>query len=342
MATEAVEKALDHTSLKPRPALTLVGSPRVLPLDNYECFIGVSTNVAALKQFISVHASAHTPTLIISERGLRQEQVARVLHGASENSAQPFFAVNAHSLDSDALHNLLFGARGMIGTCGHGTIYINELTRLPALLQQRFAAHIEEQRWRANSGRHHGPRLIFATEWNPTEIRAENRIAYGLVELLRPSGFTVKPLRERSEDIPYLARHLAGKISKRLNKGPHEITPGALKMLSDYPWEGNIDELEAALESAITATLPQQIDETLLPSRIRYAALKSIPSSGIDLPQMVDDFERGLIETALRQTSNNQTKAAALLGLRVQTLNMKLKRIKEKDEEVGEEEVVEL
>ncbi len=224
----------------------------------------------------------------------------------------------------------------MIGTCGHGTIYINELTRLPALLQQRFAAHIEEQRWRANSGRHHGPRLIFATEWNPSEIKAENRIAYGLVELLRPAGFTIKPLRERSEDIPYLARHLAGRISKRLNKGPHEISAGALKMLSDYPWEGNIDELEAALESAITATQPQLIDETLLPSRVRYAALKSIPTSGIDLPQMVDDFERGLIETALKQTCNNQTKAAALLGLRVQTLNMKLKRIKEQAEEEEE------
>jgi len=339
MATEAVEKALDRPSLKPRPALTLVGAPRVLPLDNYECFIGVSTNVAALKQFISVQATAHTPTLIISERGLRQEQVARVLHNASENSSQPFFAVNAHSLDSEALHNLLFGPRGMIETCGHGTIYVNELTHLPALLQQRFAAHIEEQRWRANSGRRHGPRLIFATEWNPTEIRAENRIAYGLVELLRPSGFTIKPLRERSEDIPYLARHLAGKIAKRLSKGPHEITPSALKMLSDYSWEGNIDELDAALESAITATQPQLIDETLLPSRVRYAALKAIPSSGIDLPQMVDDFERGLIETALRQTNNNQTKAAALLGLRVQTLNMKLKRIKEKDEEAEEAEV---
>jgi len=333
MATEAVEKVLDRPSLKPRPALTLVGSPRVLPLHNYDCFIGVSTNVAALKQFISVQASAHTPTLIISERGMRQEQVARVFHNASEHSAQPFFAINAHSLDSEALHSLLFGPRGMIETCGRGTIYVNELTRLPALLQQRFAAHIEEQRWRANSGRHNGPRLIFATEWNPSEIRAENRIAYGLVELLRPSGFTIKPLRERSEDIPYLARHLVGRIVKRLSKGPHEITPGALKMLSDYPWEGNIDELEAALESAITATQPQQIDETLLPSRVRYAALKSIPSSGIDLPQLVDNFERSLIETALRQTHNNQTKAAAILGLRVQTLNMKLKRIKEKDEE---------
>ncbi len=333
MATEAVEQAVESPSLKPRPALTLVGAPHVLPLDNYECFIGVSTNVAALKQFISVQATAKTPTLIIGERGLRQEQVARVLHNASEHSSQPFFAVNAHSLDSDALHSLLFGPRGMIETCDRGTIYVNELTRLPALLQQRFAAHIEEQRWRGHSGRHNGPRLIFATEWNPSEIKAENRIAYGLVELLRPSGFMIKPLRERSEDIPYLARHLVVKISRRLNKGPHEISPGALKMITDYPWEGNIDELEAALESSIVSTQPQQIDESLLPSRIRYAALKSIPSSGIDLPQLVDDFERGLIETALRQTNNNQTKAAVLLGLRVQTLNMKLKRFKEEAEE---------
>src|SRR5215510_14832015 len=107
MATEAVEKALDRPSLKPRPALTLVGSPRVLSLDQYECFIGVSTNVAALKQFISVQAVQRQPTLLIGERGLRQEQVARVLHQAGQNWAQPFFAVNAHSLDSDALHSLL-------------------------------------------------------------------------------------------------------------------------------------------------------------------------------------------------------------------------------------------
>lgn len=342
MITEALEKTNGSLSLKPRPALTLVGTPRVLPLDQYDCFIGVSTNVAGLKQFISVQAAQHQPTLLISERGLRQEQVARVLHQASENWAQPFFAVNAHSLDSEALHSLLFGHRGMIETCGSGTIYVNELTRLPALLQQRFAAYIEEQRWRGYTGRGNGvykvgPRLIFATEWNPSEMRAENRIAYGLVDLLKQTSFTIKPLRERSEDIPYLAHHLLNRVNKRLNKGPHEITVGALKMLSDYSWEGNIDELEAALESAVNSTKPMQIDESLLPTRVRYAALKAIPTTGIDLPQMVDDFERNLIETALRQTSNNQTKASALLGLRVQTLNMKLKRFKEKDGLLDEE-----
>lgn len=337
MASEALDQSESRPSLQPRQALTLVGAPRVLTLDQYECFIGVSTNVAALKQFISVQATQHQPTLLIGERGLRQEKIARVLHQASIHWARPFFAVNAHSLDSDALHSLLFGPRGMIESCEQGTIYINELTRLPALLQQRFAAQIEEQRWRAHSGkqgRNGGPRLIFATEWNPGEMRADNRIAYGLVELLRPTSFTIKPLRERSEDIPYLARHLIEKVVRRLNKGPHEMTTGAMKMLADYPWEGNIDELEAALESAVMNTPPQQIDDSLLPARIRYAALKAIPPSGIDLPQMVDDFEHDLIQTALRQTNGNQTKASAMLGLRVQTLNMKLKRFTEQGKEI--------
>lgn len=335
MAT-ALESAAARPALQPRPALSLVGAPRMLSLDQYECFIGVSTNVAALKQFISVQVVQRQPTLLIGERGLRQEQIARVLHQAGQHWAQPFLSVNAHSLDSEALHSLLFGPRGMIETCQHGTIYVNELTRLPALLQQRFAAHIEEQRWRGQAGKQEGPRLIFATECNPGEMTAENRIGYGLVELLRPTSFTIKPLRDRSEDVPYLARHLTEKVVRRLNRGPHDISMGAMKMLTDYAWEGNIDELEAALESAVTSMPPQQVDESLLPPRIRFAALKAIPSTGIDLPQMVDEFERNLIETALRQTHNNQTKAAALLGLRVQTLNMKLKRIKEKDEDAEE------
>lgn len=334
MASEALENTAGEKQLQPRPALTLVGGPRNMPLDQYECFIGVSTNVAALKEFISVQASQRQPTLLIGERGLRQEQVARLLHQASEYWAQPFFSVNAHSLDSDSLHSLLFGVRGMIESCEHGTIYVNELTRLPALVQQRFAAHIEEQRWKAHAGKQTGPRLIFGTEWNPADLRAENRIAHGLVELLRPMSFTIKPLRERSEDIAYLAAFLVDRISKRLKKGPHVIGSPAMKILSDYQWEGNIDELEAALEGAIASTPPQTIDESLLPSRIRYSTLKEIPTSGIDLPRMIDDFERNLIETALRQTNGNQTRASAMLGLRVQTLNMKLKRFAEQGREI--------
>ncbi len=222
----------------------------------------------------------------------------------------------------------------MIENCQRGTIFINELTSLPPLLQQRFAAHLEEQRWRARSGRLDNQRLIFSSTWNPREMRADNRIAYGLVELLKSTSFFIKPLRERSEDTPYLVNHLLEKIVKRLSKGPHEIAPSAMKTLMEYTWENNIDELEATLESAVACTPPHNIDETLLPPRVRYATLKAIPTTGVDLPQLVDHFERGLIETALRQTNGNQTRASQLLGLRVQTLNMKLKRFAEQNQEI--------
>ena len=100
-----------------------------------------------------------------------------------------------------------------------------------------------------------------------------------------------------------------------------------MKVLAGYEWEGNIDELEAVLESAIASTPPQQIEESLLPERLRYVTRAAIPPSGIDLPKLVDDYERALVEAAMRQTGGNQTRASRLLGLRVQTLNMKLKRL---------------
>jgi DNA-binding NtrC family response regulator len=306
--------------------LTLVNGHRVVSYENYECFIGVSPNVADLKKFIGVQASQTHPVLLIGERGLRQEQIARVLHQASAQWAQPFFAVNAHGLSGDALHNILFGPQGMIETVKQGTIYINELTSLPLLLQQRFAVYLEEQRWRERGGQSFRQRLVFASEWNPADRTAENRIAYGLVEMLRPFSFVLKPLRERSEDIPYLAKHLVSRIAQKLNKGAHEIGAEALHAMAEYNWEGNLDELESVLESAISCLPPQQITESALPSRVRYASLKSIPPDGVDLPQIVDDFERNLIATALQQSGGSQTKASKLLGLRVQTLNMKLKR----------------
>ena len=311
--------------LKPQLAET----ERVAPLPQFDCFIGVSAHLAEMKEFISVQAAALRPVLLIGERGLRQEQIARALHLASEHRGQPFFAINAKALDEDALHQLLFSPRGIIENMRRGAIYVNELTGLPPLMQQRFASYIEEQRWSARSGRRPAQRLIFATEYNPASRNAENRLAYGLIEQLRSSSFLLKPLRERSEDIPYLINHLASRIASRLGKEVREIANDAVRMFVEYVWERNIDELESVIESMlVNAPLPR-IDEHLLPDRIRYMSLRTIPPSGIDLPTVVDDYERSLIETAMRQTGGNQTKAGRLLGLRIQTLNMKLKRYAE-------------
>jgi DNA-binding NtrC family response regulator len=314
---------------QPRPQLSSAGPPDSVSWRRFECFIGVSVSIAELKEFISAQAELSQPVFLTGERGLRQEQIARALHQAGERREQPFLAVNARGLSDRALDHLLFGSGGAMEAVKRGAIYINELAGLPALTQQRLAVYAEEKRWRERSGHTAGPRLIFATTDDNAERAAENRLAFSLVEQFRSSSFRLKPLRERTEDIPYLARHLAAQIAIRLGKSPHEITPEAMDMLMVYEWKQNIDELEAALESAIANTPPPRIDEALLPDRVRRATLRAIPPDGVDLPRVVGDYERLIIETALRQTSGNQTKAAQLLGLRVQTLNMKLKRFAE-------------
>ena len=324
MNSESVGKT-PGAAVEPRPSISLL-KRRVISPENYDCMIGVSAHVASLREFIVVHAAEVQPALLIGERGMRQEQIARALHEAGSSWEQPFISVNAHSLAGDALHRFLFGPQGAIETMTRGTIYINELTGLPILLQQRFAAYLEEQRWQGRQGRYGSQRLIFATEFNPDDMSSGNRLAMGLVDLLKPASFRLKPLRERGEDIPYIASHLVERVAKRLEKGTCEITSEAIKLLMEYGWERNLEELEAVIESAIQALPARQIDTTLLPSRIRHARLRSIPVGGINLPDVVDEFERNLIDTALRQAGGSQTKASRLLGLRVQTLNMKLKR----------------
>ena len=232
MNSESVEKA-GRAAIEPRPSISLVPRRAISP-ENYDCMIGVSAHVVSLREFILVHATDMQPTLLIGERGMRQEQIARALHETGSSWDQPFVAVNAHSLAGDALHRFLFGPQGVIETMRRGTIYINELTGLPILLQQRFAAYLEEHRWQGRQGRYGAQRLIFATEFNPDDRTAENRLAYGLVDLLKPGSFRLKPLRERGEDIPYIAHHLVARVAKRLEKGGCEITSEAIKLLMEY------------------------------------------------------------------------------------------------------------
>lgn len=292
-----------------------------------DCFVGVSRHLGELKEFVSASAASRNPILLIAERGLRQEQVARALHEAGPAAGQPFVTINTYLLSEDYLYQLLFGSKNLFKAIEQGTIFINGLVTLPPIIQQKLAALLEEMKWRLNREAAKLPRLIISTEWNQAEIRAENRIGYSLVALLRPHGFAIKPLRERSEDIAPLAVHLLDRLVSRMQTGKYELPPETLKTLAAYPWERNIDELEAVLEGAMAYARPHQIDVNLLPARIRQANFSSFPESGVDLPQIMDDFERSLIEMALRETNGSQARAARLLGVRAQTLNVKLKRL---------------
>lgn len=287
--------------------------------------VGVSAHLRALKEFVVAQSAARQPILLIGERGLRQHEIASALHQA--NNRQPFIEINPRRSGPEEMRKTLFGPNGALEADMAGTVFINEFTRLPNLLQQQVAVLLEEQRWRPHTTR---PRLIFSIAEIPASHNPETYLVYELAERLRASSFKLQPLRERSEDIPYLARHLAQNICRRLGKETYELDPATLQALAEYHWPQNIDELEALLESAVTQLPPPRINVELLPPHVRFAALRELPDAGIDLARVIDEFEHTLIATALRQTNNSQTKAARLLGLRIQTLNVKIKRLKEK------------
>jgi DNA-binding NtrC family response regulator len=295
-------------------------------LEEEACFIGISHYVTQLKEFVAGQALRQQPVLLSGEQGLRREQVARIIHQLSGKPPHSFRAVDARLYSEAALYELLCAPGGLVEACQAGTVFIDEAARLPLPLLYRFAVPLEGLQQRAQSGAVAGPRLILATNESGLEQSARNDAFTNVMAVLQPAVFKLRPLRERSEDIPYLVIYLADRIACRLHKGRHNVSPEALAMLTAYDWEGNIDELENVLESLIAHAPPPEIGETLLPARIRRAKLGKIPEEGINLFQAVEEYERELIAQALRRAGGKQITAAKLLGLRPQTLNMKLKR----------------
>ncbi len=295
-------------------------------LEEEACFIGVSQHVAQLKEFVTARAAQSQPVLLIGEPGLHYEQVARAIHQVSGKPPHSFCTVDTRAYNAAALNELLFSPAGLVESCRDVTIFIDEVSKFSLSLLYRFAILVEGLDQRTRAGATTGSRLILAASENRPDPYARNESLMDLVGVLQPIVFKLKPLRERSEDIPYLVVYLADRIACRLHKGRHNISSEALAQLAAYDWPGNIDELETVLESVIAHTPPPEISETLLPSRIRGTKFGQIPEEGINLFQAVADYEQGLIAQALRQAGGKQSAAAQLLGLRPQTLNTKLKR----------------
>jgi len=291
-----------------------------------ESVIGVSVSTSQLKSFIHAQSQQALPILFIGEPGLRQEQLARLLHRMRGLPRDAFQVLSVRSHSHETLYRLLFASSGLLEAPHDGTILIDDLAALSGPLQYRLALSIEEQHQQIREGKPAGWRLIFTAD-AATEGAADDLSSSYLFKVLKPFSFRLVPLRERSEDIPYLANYLVEQLCGRLGKGPHHLKPVTLALLSAYNWQCNIDELAAILESAIAHTPPVEIGDELLPARIRYAKLDKIPEEGIKLSQVLKEYERSLINTAMQQSGEVQTKAARLLGMREQTLNMKLKRL---------------
>lgn len=294
-------------------------------------------------------AAADVPVLVLGETGTGKELVARAIHRYSARSAGPFVALNCAALPPTLLESELFGYEqgaftgadtrriGLLEQASGGTLFLDEVGDLDAAAQAKLLRALQEGVFLRVGGREPvsvDVRIIAATHRDLDAAVEERRFRADLLFRLNVVRIAVPPLRERTDDVPMLARHFVRRYG-----GPHHpgLTDEALDRLTRYDWPGNVRELENVIRHALLMAQDQAIDVAALPASIRAAnqtreALPAIPlGKGFSLRDYLDAIERAAIEEALRQTDGVKTRAADLLGIHRRLLYEKLQRYREKD-----------
>jgi two-component system, NtrC family, response regulator AtoC len=220
----------------------------------------------------------------------------------------------------------------MIGEANGSTLFLDEISDMPADLQTRFLRVLQEREYRPLGSTRTlkaNFRVIAATNRPVAQALAENRLRSDLYYRLNTFQIEVPPLRERKQDIPPLVAFFIKQFAQQLGKPEPTIAPDAFQKLLDYAWPGNVRELQNAIEYAVVLArqnlvgvkeLPAEIQ---LPSALQQSELGTVPPQGV---QSLDDVERRTILQALAQCHGNKKKAAELLGIQRPTLYNKLKR----------------
>ncbi|MCK5861398.1 MAG: sigma 54-interacting transcriptional regulator, partial [Candidatus Hydrogenedentes bacterium] len=282
---------------------------------------------------------------IHGESGVGKELVARALHNQSPRGEKPFVAINCGGIPEALLESELFGYKkgaftganqdkeGLFVIANGGTIFLDEIGEMPPILQVKLLRVLDNNCVMPVGG-------LSSTAVDVRVISATNRDLSGMVEegafrkdlfyRLNVIPIQVPPLRERSEDIPLLARYLINKHAKNMGCAAKAISDEAEYILMHNLWPGNIRELSNTLERALGLSVNEKIEVDDLPPQIKEIQSVSLSSpaiseeQGIDLEQVVADIESDCIRNALKVSRYSQQKAAKLLGLTPRSLRYRL------------------
>lgn len=222
--------------------------------------------------------------------------------------------------------------RGMIAEAEGSTLFLDEISEMPAELQTRFLRVLQEREFRplgSTKTLKADFRVIAATNRSVHTALAENRLRSDLYYRLNTFQIELPPLRERKEDIPPLVASFVKTFAQQLGKPEPAILPDAFQKLLDYSWPGNVRELQNALEYAVVLARQDRITVKELPAEVRLPVVlqksERANQSGGGARSLVD-MERDAILDALALCHGNKKKAAALLGIQRPTLYNKMKR----------------
>lgn len=290
----------------------------------YQTLIGKSQQIQEIFNMIPKVAAADSNVMIYGEEGTGKSLLGKTIHLKSSRQHQPYVSLNTFGLTADTVELELFGdndRQGKLQIANNGTLFIANVDSILVDLQAKLLAVLEDKKRIETDDTDSSDidiRFITTSRDNLKEKTKRGEFLEDLYYQLNVIPLYLPPLRERRGDIPMLINHFLDIYS------PHEsirITPEAVNILTDYPWPGNISELENIIERLVTVNNGGEITKEDIPVEIKLPTSQKLDTdpSLTSFHEIIKSTERELIAWAMRKTQGNKTQAARLLSMKPST-----------------------
>jgi transcriptional regulator with PAS, ATPase and Fis domain len=309
-----------------------------------EFIIGNNLKMKEISGLISKVAPTPTTVLIRGESGTGKELAARAIHRNSARNNHPLVTLNCTALSPALLESELFGYRrgaftgayndskGLFEKADGGTMFLDEIGDMSMEIQAKFLRTLQTGEIRAVGDmrtRKVSVRIVAATNRHLETAIREGTFREDLFYRINTFSITLPPLRERIEDIPFLAEYFLLRARAKVNKKVESITREALALLKNYSWPGNLRELENIIERAVVLTSSSVVEAEHLPLHVQEI-VSFKPQDGFMLSKahVIRQFEQEALSGYLLKSEGNISKAAKLAKIPRRTFHRLLARHK--------------
>jgi len=309
-----------------------------------EFIIGNNLKMKEISGLIAKVAPTPTTVLIRGESGTGKELVARAIHRNSTRSQHPLVTLNCTALSPALLESELFGykrgaftgayndSKGLFEKAEGGTMFLDEIGDMSLEIQAKFLRTLQTGEIRAVGDmrtRKVSVRIVAATNRNLETAIREGTFREDLFYRINTFSITLPPLRERIEDIPFLAEYFLLRARAKVNKKVESIAPEAQALLKNYSWPGNLRELENIIERAVVLTSSAVVEVEHLPLHVQdVVAFKAQGGFMSNKAHAIAQFEREALASYLLKAEGNVSKAAKLAKIPRRTFHRLLAKHK--------------
>ncbi len=334
-----VQKAIEVRTLRDENRKLKEELGRRYEIDN---IVGRSRAMQEIFATVMHVAPTRSTVLLAGESGVGKDLIARAIHHYSPRADKPLVKINCTALPENLMESELFGYErgaftgantskpGKFEQANHGTVFLDEIGDVPAHIQVKLLRVLQErefERLGSNKTLHIDVRVVAATNQDLRAALEQGTFREDLYYRLNVVPIDIPPLRERREDIPWLAEHFVTKLAADSGSQAEGLTEAAIEKLTAYGWPGNVRELENVIERSLVMASGTRLDAADI--RLDMGRQTRAATGDFSLPagMTLDQYEQEILKQALKTADGNKSQAARLLGLTRNALRYRLSQM---------------